>query len=111
MRPPPRLADVRERLGLSAAATTEMIDRLERRGHVRRIRQDDDQRVVRVAMTETTRQTISSRLAPMLRDVGVVLSELDEGTGLRMAKTLERVAAAYLAFDPQPDRPGNEEGA
>ncbi len=109
--PLPRLADIRERLGLSAAATTEMIDRLERRGHVHRVREDEDQRVVQVAMTTATRETISSRLAPMLRDVGAILDELDEATALRMAKTLEGVAAAYSAFDPQLDLPSNEEGA
>jgi DNA-binding MarR family transcriptional regulator len=38
--------------GLSSAATTSMIDRLERKGFVRRIREADDRRQVLVEMTE-----------------------------------------------------------
>ena len=38
--------------GLSSAATTAMIDRLERKGFVRRIREADDRRQVLVEMTE-----------------------------------------------------------
>src|SRR5215211_5601905 len=50
---PKSAGEVAAAIGLSSAATTTLIDRLERRGLVRRIRDTADRRKVLVEMTQT----------------------------------------------------------
>ena len=51
--------------GLSSAATTTLLDRLERRGLVRRVRDAVDRRKVLVEMTEAGRQQTDTFYAPL----------------------------------------------
>lgn len=54
--------------GLSSAATTSMIDRLERKGFVRRIREADDRRQVLVEMTEDGSARLLQLYGPLVEE-------------------------------------------
>ena len=54
--------------GLSSAATTSLIDRLERRGFVRRIRDPQDRRRVLVEMTEDGRSQVGVYYGPIFEE-------------------------------------------
>jgi DNA-binding MarR family transcriptional regulator len=64
--------DLSSAIGLSPAATTALIDRLERRGFVRRVRGDTDRRQVLVEMTEEGARQSWDLYGPLV----------DEGAGL-----------------------------
>ena len=64
--------DLSSAIGLSSAATTALIDRLERRGFVRRVRGDTDRRQVLVEMTEEGARKSWDLYGPLV----------DEGAGL-----------------------------
>ena len=69
-----------EATGLSAAATTSLIDRLERKGFVRRRRNDGDRRQVLVELTERGLERVGALYGPLVAD-GVPILEgftLDE---------------------------------
>jgi DNA-binding MarR family transcriptional regulator len=57
-----------EATGLSAAATTSMIDRLERKDFVRRRRHDGDRRQVLVELTENGLQRVGSLYGPLVAE-------------------------------------------
>ena len=65
-------SELSEATGLSSAATTAMIDRLERKGFVRRSRSVDDRRRVLVEMTEWGRERAGSSTAPGRRGTGLL---------------------------------------
>ena len=75
-------SELSEATGLSSGATTALIDRLERKGFVRRSRSVDDRRKVLVEMTEQGRQRTGDFYGPLVL----------EGTAL-----LDRFSAAELA--------------
>lgn len=75
-------SELSEATGLSSAATTAMIDRLERKGFVRRSRSVDDRRRVLVEMTEWGRERAGEFYGPLVV----------EGTGL-----LDRFSTEELA--------------
>jgi DNA-binding MarR family transcriptional regulator len=54
--------------GLSSAATTSMIDRLERKGFVRRIREEHDRRQVFVEMTEVGSARVWRFYGPLVEE-------------------------------------------
>lgn len=54
--------------GLSSAATTSMIDRLERKGFVRRVRQADDRRQVLVELTEDGTARVWRLYGPLVEE-------------------------------------------
>jgi DNA-binding MarR family transcriptional regulator len=54
--------------GLSSAATTSMIDRLERRGFVRRVRGEEDRRKVLVEMTEDGNDRVWHLYGPLVEE-------------------------------------------
>jgi DNA-binding MarR family transcriptional regulator len=64
--------DLSRATGLSSAATTSMIDRLERKEFVRRVRSEADRRKVMVEMTQAGNERIWQLYGPLV----------SEGTGL-----------------------------
>lgn len=54
-------------LGMTPAAATELVDRLERAGHLARERDTTDRRRVRLVATESAIQEVGGRLEPLLR--------------------------------------------
>ena len=71
--------------GLSSAATTTLIDRLERKGYVQRFRDPSDRRLVMVEMTQWGGQQVGRFYGPIVREGarlldGVTLAELERLT-------------------------------
>jgi DNA-binding MarR family transcriptional regulator len=89
-----RLADM---LDVSLSNASGLIDRLEERGLVERIRVTDDRRVVIVRATDAGRRTIVE--VEVLKDEMLqrILDRLDDGQIGRLVETLEAVRAAALA--------------
>lgn len=57
-----------ERSGLSPAAMTTLIDRLERKGYVRRVRDANDRRRVFVELTDLARKAACEMYGPVVRE-------------------------------------------
>jgi DNA-binding MarR family transcriptional regulator len=57
-------ADLAREYGLDASAVTRILDKLEKRGLINRVRSSADRRVVNLALTDTGRQMVS-RLKPL----------------------------------------------
>jgi DNA-binding MarR family transcriptional regulator len=88
--------ELAERTGLTTGATTRLIDRLERGGHVRRTTDPADRRKVIIELVSTSdSKTIGRAVGPARRLVG----EIIQGYGKRELDVLfdyfERAAAAY----------------
>jgi DNA-binding MarR family transcriptional regulator len=67
-----------EAMDVSQASATGIIDRMEQRGLVERLRDEEDRRVVRVALAEGGNQTLSGLAAERRERVAKILEELDE---------------------------------
>ena len=67
-----------EATGLSSAATTTMLDRLERKGYVRRERDTIDRRKVLVEMTPDGRQLIGALYGPLAREGNRLLTRFSD---------------------------------
>jgi DNA-binding MarR family transcriptional regulator len=69
--------------GLSAGATTTLIDRLETKGFVRRVRDPDDRRKVLVEMTSDGRERSDACYGPLVREgVGLLADRTEAELGL-----------------------------
>lgn len=79
-----------EATGLSAAATTSMIDRLERKDFVRRRRHDGDRRQVLVELTENGLQRVGALYGPLVADGEPILDGL---TLTQLAVTRDQLRA------------------
>jgi 4'-phosphopantetheinyl transferase len=98
-----------EALDVSQASATGIVDRMEQRGLVTRLRDEDDRRVIRVALTDSGQQLLETIAAERRERLALVLAELtdDELEGflrgsqaLRRARErlLDRLPAAARAF-------------
>ena len=84
----PTMGELGEALGLSSAAVTGLVDRLEAQGMARRVPDADDRRRVRVELTDHARAVGSALLAP-------IAERIDRAT--RALSPAERaVVARYL---------------
>lgn len=74
-----------ERSGLSPAAMTTLIDRLERKGYVRRLRDVTDRRRVFVEVTDLAREVAWEAYGPVVQDTKALLREYsdDQLTAMR----------------------------
>lgn len=89
--------DIAEGLNLSPSATSAMIDRLERAGHVRRERVESDRRSVRVEITDQALAVGSSMFGLLAAHMREVLDEHDPDELAAMAVLMERINAAARA--------------
>lgn len=98
--------DLAAGLGLTTGAVTSLIDRLERRGLVRRAPDPDDRRGVRVVPTEA----MFAALAPLYRAVAGRVMVLAVRYGPEEARDAARhlrdIADAHAGCAPQPDPAG-----
>lgn len=70
--------------GLSSAATTDLIDRLERKGFVRRVRDDADRRRVLVEMTADGRNRVGRFYGPLVQEGSALLVDVSDEQLVRM---------------------------
>ncbi len=75
-------------LGVSSAASSGIIDRLERRGHAQRVSHASDGRRTSVTISDSGRAEVVRQLMPMFRE----LAELDAG----LTDAEREVVTAYL---------------
>ncbi|WP_427016035.1 MarR family winged helix-turn-helix transcriptional regulator [Pseudarthrobacter sp. P1] len=87
-----------EALNLSSPATTALVDRLDRAGHVTRQRSEADRRQVELAMTDHARQVGRSLFSPLAAHLGAAMagySEAELALAQRfIADMIEATAAA-----------------
>ena len=106
---PVPMGTLAESLDVSQASTTGIVDRMEQRGLVERRRDDEDRRVVRVALTEDGTRLLAGVAAGRRERLGILLQELsdDELDGfLRGSRALRearlRLAPNWATPTPQP---------
>ncbi|MFI5931814.1 MarR family winged helix-turn-helix transcriptional regulator [Actinoplanes sp. NPDC051494] len=99
--------ELADHLGIRTASATQMIDRLERTGHVERKRDTVDRRRVTVTETDAARQASVQAWAPVIHRIDEVCAALpapDRATILAFFDRLnEAVAAAER--ETHPDQP------
>ena len=100
-------------LRLSSPATTALIDRLERAGHLRRRRSPSDRRRVELETSDTARATGSAIFGPLAQELQKVISThspADVQLLSQFARELaEAVARARVAGDSEPsERPAHQ---
>ena len=67
-----------EAMDVSQASATGIVDRMEQRGLVERLRDDEDRRVVRVALADGGRETLATIAAERRERLTTILGELDD---------------------------------
>lgn len=89
-------AEVARRLGVSTAASTGIVDRLEQRGHVERRAHAHDRRRTEVHLTDSGRAEIVGHLMPMF----VALRDLEaQFTAEELAVVARYLTGATAAFE------------
>ncbi|MET8948490.1 helix-turn-helix domain-containing protein [Streptomyces sp. NPDC004542] len=69
---------LREHLGLTSGAVTACVDRLERAGHIRRVRESADRRVVHLYYAEGARTAARAYFRPLARATDAARSRFTE---------------------------------
>ncbi|MCJ7710040.1 MAG: MarR family transcriptional regulator [Chloroflexi bacterium] len=97
-----------ETLDVSQASATGIIDRMEQRGLVERRRDDDDRRVVRVALTDAGRNLIAGMATERREHLAMMLDQLadDELEGFLLGvRALGRARESFHQDLPARDLP------
>lgn len=94
--PPNKIAD---QLIISRATATGLIDSLERRGYVQRLRHPTDRRMLLVELTDSGRQ-VANEFRPIVhQNEKVWLEVLSEEEQERLIESLERLQATLMDID------------
>jgi DNA-binding MarR family transcriptional regulator len=86
--------ELADRLGIRLASTTVLVDRLERAGHVERVRDPGDRRRVRVSATTTARTASWSAWRPAIEEIDDVCRALPADQRAFVSDLLDRLATA-----------------
>ena len=81
-------------LGVSSAASSGIIDRLERRGHATRVSHASDGRRTSVTISDSGRAEVVSHLMPMFRELAVLDASLTDDERAVVTRYLEGAARA-----------------
>ncbi len=84
-----RMSEIGERLGVALSTVTQVADRLEQRGWVRRVDDPGDRRVVRLALTEAGRRLMGERRSARRGRLVALLGSLDEEERARIVDAIE----------------------
>ena len=90
--------ELSSRLGITPAATTDLIDRLEAAGHVLRERNPTDRRRVRLVPTESAKAAVRQQLADLLEHLDAVSEDFTPTEREAIQRYLEAAATAYRDF-------------
>ena len=93
-------------LGLSSAAVSGLLDRLEAAGLARRAPHPSDRRRVHVELTEEARRFGEASLGPMRARITAAIGEASDRELAAAARFLARVVPSDRAGGPAPPRPG-----
>ncbi len=94
---PRSMSALSRRLGMSLSALTQLANRLERAGLVRRVSERSDRRVKQLQLTAQGRQTLRRREDARARRMAVALAHLAPEARRRVHTALEELAAASVA--------------
>lgn len=92
--------EVSRSVELSAPTVTGILDRLERSGHIRRVRGTRDRRKVYASLTDTGRERMASLPTPLQTRFIERLLALEAGERRQLLASLERIATLMGAPDP-----------
>jgi DNA-binding MarR family transcriptional regulator len=90
--------ELARRVGVSPAAMTASVDRLEKVGHATRAANPDDRRGVVVSANAASRDKAMSIILPMIMAVDSTLDGFDAADQATITVYLDRVLSAYRAF-------------
>jgi len=83
---------------MRSASATELVDRLESSGHVRRARHPHDRRRVVLEVTDTGRRSVMAELGPLLARFDRVADELGPEGSAAVVAYLRAIAAEQRAY-------------
>jgi DNA-binding MarR family transcriptional regulator len=86
------------RLGITPAAATDLIDRLERAGHLERRRNTVDRRRVHLIPTASAIQQVADELRPLIAALNAVTSGFSEAEREAVSRYLAEVLDVYQRF-------------
>lgn len=89
--------DLADRLQVSTAASTHIVDRLERAGHVTRQPHATDRRKVLVLLADTSKAKLTEHLAPLLGGLDEHVGKLDPAEREVVERFLAGVVETYTA--------------
>lgn len=89
-------AELAERLGIRSASATVLVDRLERSGHVRRVRETGDRRRVRLTETPAARRDSFAAWAPVVEAIDEVARSLSGEERATVCDFLAQVTAVVV---------------
>jgi DNA-binding MarR family transcriptional regulator len=92
--------EIAERLLVTTASVTSLLDTLERRGLVTRSPDPDDRRKVLVALTSDGRQAVDAFLPQMMALQTAMLAGLSESRRRQLLESLAAIRVAIAALDP-----------
>lgn len=88
------------RLGISTGSATELLDRLERRGHIERHRSADDRRRVTLTPTPSAVGHVLSELSPIIAALDDLAAEHTPAEREVISRYLRRAAQVMRRFEP-----------
>jgi DNA-binding MarR family transcriptional regulator len=94
------MSEIGRELKLSPSAVTQVSDRLERRGLIERVFQDEDRRVRKLRLTRKGQQLVRSREKKQLRRIATALNKLSENELGQVMNGLEVLAYSSTSTDP-----------
>jgi DNA-binding MarR family transcriptional regulator len=102
MRSPTALCvgDLADAAGVTPPSATRMLDGLQERGLVARVRTSDDRRVVRVQITPEGAQLVARKHGAMRATREAVFNQLTPGERQTAARVLQRLASAIEDLHP-----------
>jgi DNA-binding MarR family transcriptional regulator len=103
-----RMSEIGERLGVALSTVTQVADRLEQRGWVRRVDDPGDRRVVRLALTDAGRRLMGERREARRGRLLMLLSSLEpeeRGRVVGAVEALYRAARRLEIGGPPPGKP------
>ncbi|MHA6621118.1 MarR family transcriptional regulator [Pseudonocardia sp. DLS-67] len=86
------------RLGMRSASATELVDRLEGTGHVRRVRHPRDRRRVILEISETGRTAVMAELGPLLARFDRVADDLGPDSSTTVVRYLRAIAVEQREY-------------
>jgi DNA-binding MarR family transcriptional regulator len=105
---PITVGELAQRLGLSPAAATALVDRLEAAGHVGRTRDPRDRRRVTVTMHDTARQVAGAFFMPLGARMRTATADVDDDDLARTTAVVRRMIEAVTAT--RKDQGGKDQG-
>ncbi|MEL4504758.1 MarR family transcriptional regulator [Luteococcus sp. H138] len=90
-------AELARMLGVTSAAATGIVDRLEARGHVERRPHPSDRRRTQIDLTDSGRAEVVQLLAPMFRGLAQADADLSEEERAVVTRFLHRATEAMRA--------------